>query len=120
MIFWTFLKLKRGQMLLERSSFSAAKLINQVLQILSPKAQDKGITLACFVNCNVPESLIGDGQRLRQVLQNLVDNAIKFSAGGCISVEMWLLESQQNKAQLCCTVHGSRNWDLRGGTTHII
>ncbi|GIU17366.1 hypothetical protein TUM4261_36890 [Shewanella sp. c952] len=99
-----FSKIEAGQMLLERSSFSAAKLVNQVLQILSPKAQDKGITLACFVNCNVPESLIGDGQRLRQVLQNLVDNAIKFSAGGCISVEMWLLESQQNKAQLCCTV----------------
>ncbi|MCL1095758.1 PAS domain S-box protein [Shewanella kaireitica] len=99
-----FSKIEAGQMLLEKSSFSAAKLVYQVLQILSPKAQDKGITLASFVNCNVPESLIGDGQRLRQVLHNLVDNAIKFSAGGCISVEMWLLESQQNKAQLYCTV----------------
>ncbi|ACJ28397.1 PAS domain protein [Shewanella piezotolerans WP3] len=99
-----FSKIEAGQMLLEKSSFSAAKLVTQVLQILSPKAQDKGITLASFVNCNVPESLIGDGQRLRQVLQNLVDNAIKFSSGGCIAVEMWLLESQQGKAQLCCTV----------------
>ncbi|MEZ9198450.1 PAS domain S-box protein [Shewanella sp. 10N.286.54.B9] len=99
-----FSKIEAGQMLLEKNSFSAAKLVNQVLQILSPKAQDKGITLASFVNCNVPESLIGDGQRLRQVLQNLVDNAIKFSAGGCISIEMWLLENQQNKAQLYCTV----------------
>ncbi|MCL1049529.1 PAS domain S-box protein [Shewanella abyssi] len=99
-----FSKIEAGQMLLEKSAFSAAKLVSQVLQILSPKAQDKGVTLASFVNCNVPESLIGDGQRLRQVLQNLVDNAIKFSSGGCVAVEMWLLESTSGKVQLCCTV----------------
>ncbi|WOT06354.1 PAS domain S-box protein [Shewanella youngdeokensis] len=99
-----FSKIEAGQMLLEKSSFSAAKLVSQVLQILSPKAQDKGISLASFVNCNVPESLLGDGQRLRQVVQNLVDNAIKFSSGGCVAVELWLVEAPSNKVQLCCTV----------------
>ncbi|PKG56607.1 PAS domain S-box protein [Shewanella sp. GutDb-MelDb] len=99
-----FSKIEAGQMLLEKSAFSAAKLVSQVLQILSPKAQDKGVTLASFVNSNIPESLIGDGQRLRQVLQNLVDNAIKFSSGGCVAVEMWLLEGTSSKVQLCCTV----------------
>ncbi|ABV86759.1 PAS domain S-box protein [Shewanella pealeana] len=97
-----FSKIEAGQIVLEESAFSPAKLATQVLQVLSPKAQDKGIALAIYVNRNVPESLIGDGQRLRQVLHNLVDNAIKFSFGGCVAIEMWLADVDE--ARLCCKI----------------
>ncbi|GIU51447.1 hypothetical protein TUM4438_41110 [Shewanella sairae] len=99
-----FSKIEAGQMVLEESAFSPAKLAAQVLQVLSAKAQDKGVVLAICINPNVPESLIGDGQRVRQVLHNLIDNAIKFSSGGCVAIEMWLPAAVSAEARLCCKV----------------
>ncbi|BAJ01486.1 sensory box histidine kinase/response regulator [Shewanella violacea DSS12] len=99
-----FSKIEAGQMVLENMSFSPAKMVAQVMQILAPKANEKGVNLATFINRNVPELVKGDAQRLRQVLHNLVDNAIKFSSGGCVSVEMWIPDSHHQEVQLHCAV----------------
>ncbi len=99
-----FSKIEAGQMLLENMAFSPAKMVAQVMQILAPKANEKGVNLATFINRNVPELVKGDAQRLRQVIHNLVDNAIKFSSGGCVSVEMWIPDSQHQEVELHCTV----------------
>ena len=99
-----FSKIEAGQMVLESMSFSPAKLVAQVMRILAPKAHEKGINLACFINRNVPDFVKGDAQRLRQVIHNLVDNAIKFSSGGCVSVEMWIPDSHHEEVQLYCAV----------------
>lgn len=99
-----FSKIEAGQMVLENTSFSPAKTVAQVMQILSPKAHEKGINLATFINRNVPDLVKGDAQRLRQVLHNLIDNAIKFSDGGCVSVEMWIPDSHHQEVQLFCAV----------------
>ncbi|WP_299810791.1 PAS domain S-box protein [uncultured Shewanella sp.] len=97
-----FSKIEAGQMVLEETAFSPAKLATQVLQVLSAKAQGKGVSLGLFVDRNVPEELIGDGKRLRQVLHNLVDNAIKFSFSGCVAIEMCLADPDE--ARLCCKI----------------
>lgn len=99
-----FSKIEAGQMKLESSCFSPEKLVSQVMQILVPKATEKGVNLATFINRNVPEMVKGDEQRLRQVLHNLIDNAIKFSDSGCVSVEMWIPDSHHQEVQLYCTV----------------
>ncbi|MGS0682946.1 PAS domain S-box protein [Shewanella sp. 125m-7] len=99
-----FSKIEAGQMVLEETVFSPSKLTSQILQVLSAKAQDKGIALASVINKNVPDTLLGDGQRLRQVLHNLIDNAIKFSFGGCVAIEMWLSEISIDEVRLCCKV----------------
>ncbi|MCJ8304210.1 PAS domain S-box protein [Shewanella sp.] len=99
-----FSKIEAGQMVLENMSFSPAKMVAQVMQILAPKANEKGVNLATFINRNVPDLVKGDAQRLRQVLHNLVDNAIKFSSGGCVSVEMWIPDSHHQEVQLHCAV----------------
>ncbi|WP_299791100.1 PAS domain S-box protein [uncultured Shewanella sp.] len=99
-----FSKIEAGQMRLESVSFSPAKLVAQVMRILAPKAHEKGVNLACFINRNVPEFVKGDAQRLRQVIHNLVDNAIKFSTAGCVSVEMWIPDSHHEEVQLYCAV----------------
>lgn len=99
-----FSKIEAGQMVLKSASFSPEKVISQVMQILAPKAMEKGVHLATFINRNVPDVVKGDEQRLRQVLHNLVDNAIKFSDSGCISVEMWIPNSHHQEVQLYCTV----------------
>ncbi|MBQ4888449.1 PAS domain S-box protein [Shewanella sp. MMG014] len=99
-----FSKIEAGQMVLEPKEFEPDELVAQVLQILSHKAHDKGVHLASYINRNVPQKLVGDAQRIRQVVQNLVDNAIKFSTEGCISVEVWIPNRDNDKVQLCCRV----------------
>ncbi|WP_025823283.1 PAS domain S-box protein [Shewanella marina] len=99
-----FSKIEAGQMELEVHEFEPDKLIDNVLQILAPKAQERGVTLASFVDINVPDTLMGDAQRLRQVIHNLIDNAIKFSHEGCVSIEIWLAEQQGEHIKLCCQV----------------
>jgi PAS domain S-box-containing protein len=99
-----FSKIEAGQMVLESHEFEPDKLVAQVLQILESKALDKGVHLASFINRNVPQLLVGDPQRLRQVIHNLVDNAIKFSNSGCITVEMWIPDSHKERVELCCAI----------------
>ncbi|WP_076411094.1 PAS domain S-box protein [Shewanella sp. UCD-KL12] len=99
-----FSKIEAGQMVLEHMAFSPAKVVAQVMQILAPKANEKGVNLATFINRNVPDLVKGDAQRLRQVIHNLVDNAIKFSSGGCVSVEIWIPDSQHSEVELHCAV----------------
>ncbi|MFS1422196.1 PAS domain S-box protein [Shewanella sp. 10N.286.48.B5] len=99
-----FSKIEAGQMQLEAKEFQPDKLVAQVLQILSHKAHDKGVHLGSVIDRDVPQILIGDAQRIRQVLQNLVDNAIKFSTDGCIAVEIEIINRDNGKVQLSCKV----------------
>ena len=97
-----FSKIEAGQMALIEGEFQPVAVVNQVLQVLSAKAQDKGLHLASFINRNVPSFLIGDEQKLRQVLHNLVDNAIKFSQSGCVSIEIWMPDQSAEPPILAC------------------
>lgn len=99
-----FSKIEAGQMVLESREFEPDKLVAQVLQILASKALEKGVHLASFINRNVPQTLVGDPQRLRQVIHNLVDNAIKFSSSGCITVEVWIPNNHKERIELCCAI----------------
>ena len=99
-----FSKIEAGQMVLETRSFEPDKLVAQVLQTLAPRAQEQGLHLASFVDRNVPQFLVGDDQRLRQVIHNLVDNAIKFSQKGCVSVSLWVKQDKSERVRLCCRV----------------
>ncbi|MBL7251090.1 PAS domain S-box protein [Alloalcanivorax marinus] len=99
-----FSKIEAGQMVLEARSFEPDKLVAQVLQTLAPRAQEQGLHLASFVDRNVPQFLVGDDQRLRQVIHNLVDNAIKFSQRGCVSVSLWVKQDQSERVRLHCRV----------------
>ncbi|MCH8990731.1 MAG: ATP-binding protein, partial [Acidobacteria bacterium] len=76
-------KLERGQI-----EFDFRSCVESAGDILAPKAHAKGLELAILVHPDVPECLVGDPGRLRQVLINLVGNAIKFTADGEVSVEV--------------------------------
>src|SRR5262249_45974834 len=88
-----FSKIEAGKLELDRDQFSLREALSDTLQSLTPSAHRKGLELLCRVRPNVPDSLLGDAGRLRQVLTNLVGNAIKFTEKGEVVVEVELLSS---------------------------
>ena len=81
-------KIEAGQMLLERQPFSLAQCIAEALSPLALTASDKSLRLDWRVAGSAPDVLIGDAARLRQVLINLVGNALKFTEAGEVRVEI--------------------------------
>jgi CheY-like chemotaxis protein/HPt (histidine-containing phosphotransfer) domain-containing protein len=82
-----FSKVEAGRLELESIPFSLAETLTDTLRILSGRAEHKGLELVCRVGSGVPERLVGDPARLRQIVLNLVSNAIKFSEHGAITVD---------------------------------
>jgi signal transduction histidine kinase/CheY-like chemotaxis protein len=81
-----FSKIEARKLQLESVDFSLRDLIGQSMQPLSPHADEKGLELAYHVLADVPDRLVGDPARLRQILVNLVGNAIKFTDRGEVVV----------------------------------
>ncbi len=81
-------KIEAGQMVLEQESFDLAELVRDTLEILRVRTTDKGLALTCRIAENLPKALVGDAQRLRQLLLNLVGNAIKFTQAGEVAVSV--------------------------------
>ncbi len=84
-------KLEAGKLVLEIIGFSPAHLLAQVEQTLRFKAAEKGLGLVTVLSPEVPPALLGDPYRLRQVLLNLADNALKFTQKGLVTVECLLV-----------------------------
>ncbi len=81
-------KLEAGRLELERTDFSVAELIAGVLELLDPPARKKGLGLRYEAEQDVPDYIRGDAGRLRQVLLNLVSNAVKFTDKGGVSISV--------------------------------
>ncbi len=74
-----FSKIEAGRLGLEKIAFSLSDVLEGVAETLMPSATQKQLTLSCFISPEIPDQLIGDPVRLRQVLFNLCGNAIKFT-----------------------------------------
>ncbi|MFT7663083.1 MAG: two-component system sensor histidine kinase/response regulator [Planctomycetota bacterium] len=83
-----FSKIEAGMMKLEIVDFCLRSLIEETCEMLAPKAQSAGIEILSMMHPNVPSRLQGDPTRLRQVLLNLLNNAIKFTSEGEVFVEV--------------------------------
>ena len=76
------------QLELERTGFSLSDLVEKVREVVAIRAHEKGLALVCEVAPTVPNGLIGDPTRLRQVLLNLLGNAIKFTESGEVALRV--------------------------------
>ncbi|MCA0457391.1 MAG: PAS domain S-box protein [Chloroflexi bacterium] len=85
-----FSKIEAGMMILERVEFVVMDVIERVVEFLNPQRQGKNVTIMSDVDPAIPFTLKGDPTRLRQILINLVGNAIKFTADGEIVVRVKL------------------------------
>ncbi len=83
-----FSKIEAGKMELDLAVFSLRATIGNTVRALAVRAHKKGVELICCVEPDVPDALVGDAVRLRQVLLNLVVNAIKFTDAGEVDVRV--------------------------------
>jgi two-component system sensor histidine kinase/response regulator len=81
-----FSKIEAGKLQLQVADFTLRTTLDQVIDTLAVKAQEKGIELTCTVEHDVPNQLRGDAKRLRQILLNLIGNAVKFTRTGSVRV----------------------------------
>ncbi len=99
-----FSKIEAGKLAIDVTAFDLRRLMEDVAEMLAPKAWEKGIELTCVVAADLPGSLECDPGRLRQVLTNLVGNAIKFTHVGEVSMEAHLLDQAKSSAHFRITV----------------
>jgi two-component system, sensor histidine kinase and response regulator len=86
-------KIEAGKLELEHRDFDLRFLMEDVVYLFSDEAHRKGLELSCHVPSGLPTALIGDPARLRQILTNLMGNAIKFTTSGEIAIRVGLVES---------------------------
>jgi signal transduction histidine kinase/ActR/RegA family two-component response regulator len=81
-----FSKIEAGKLDLESTPFDLQKCLEQALNLVAPKAKAKGLELRCTLGRDMPRRIVADPTRLRQILVNLLDNAVKFTARGHVAV----------------------------------
>src|SRR5690606_640083 len=79
-------KIESGQVTIEPTPFALEDAVHDTVNLWRSKAEDKGLTLRTRIDDALPRVVLGDGVRVRQILANLVNNAIKFTAEGEIGV----------------------------------
>jgi PAS domain S-box-containing protein len=88
-----FSKLEAGKVEIERLDFNLAHLVEEVCALLASRAHAKHLELNCFLPADLPRIWQGDASRLRQVLTNLIGNAIKFTEQGEVSIRVTKIDS---------------------------
>mmetsp|Transcript_13030 Transcript_13030/g.18203 ORF Transcript_13030/g.18203 Transcript_13030/m.18203 type:complete len:665 (+) Transcript_13030:1295-3289(+) len=83
-----FTKLEAGKMTIEKIPFDTNGVVEGSLAVIEPKAEDKGLVVDCHIAQDIPEKIVGDPNRLRQILLNLLQNATKFTNDGSISLSV--------------------------------
>jgi two-component system capsular synthesis sensor histidine kinase RcsC len=93
-------KIEAGQLVLELSEFCPATLTQEVVQGYAAAAQSKGLQLYACLDSQLPNRLIGDVSRLRQILNNLLNNAVKFTDSGRVVLRVKLLGREGERVYL--------------------
>jgi signal transduction histidine kinase/CheY-like chemotaxis protein len=95
-----FSKIEAGKMMLEEIPFNLSEEINLAVELFKKQAEDKGLNIITSIKPEVPKRIIGDPFRLRQVISNLISNAIKFTPEGEIQIGVSLMDKYQSSLSL--------------------
>lgn len=95
-----FSKIEAGQLTIESTEFSLQNVLEGSADVLATKAYEKSLSLMTFIDPVLPERVIGDPTRLRQILLNFLSNAVKFTAKGSVHLNATLVEKIDNKIRM--------------------
>ena len=95
-----FSKIEAHKLVLDRTSFALRRSVDELYRSLKARTAKKNLGFTCHITNDVPDSVIGDPLRLRQVLLNLLDNAIKFTSEGNIALKMFLVSKSETAARV--------------------
>ena len=99
-----FSKIESGKLKLHNTSFDPREMIKSITELLSSQAQQKRLLISSEISSDVPKLLLGDTGRIRQVLINLVGNAIKFTHQGNITIRIGAINLDSDNPQLTYSV----------------
>lgn len=83
-----FSKLEAGKIIIENIAFRPREIIEDITELLAKRSQAKGVEIISWTDINLPPALVGDPSRIRQILLNLVGNAVKFTEKGEVKLEV--------------------------------
>jgi len=95
-----FSKIEAGQLKMESINFSLDEALEQLINMLGMRIEEKGLKLLLDIDESVPRSLVGDPLRLKQILINLTSNALKFTTKGSIQIKIELIEQKAEQVKL--------------------
>ncbi|BDQ33636.1 ATP-binding protein [Pseudodesulfovibrio portus] len=93
-------KIEAGHMELENRWFSLNECMDKTCSIIHPKADQRGLALSCNISPEIPDRLMGDSNRLKQILINLLGNAIKFTESGSIDLSIETMQNRDGRVAL--------------------
>lgn len=99
-----FSKVESGKLQLETIGFDIGNVVEEVVSLMAERAATRSLELTCFIDSAVPSDLLGDPGRIRQVLLNLVGNAIKFTERGEVAVRVSLQHAAADQVVVRCEV----------------
>ncbi|HTV24594.1 MAG TPA: ATP-binding protein, partial [Polyangiaceae bacterium] len=100
-----FSKMEAGKYELTSVRFDPGLVLQEVAELMAPRAHQKGLELVCHRGGDVPRGVTGDPDRYRQILNNLLGNAVKFTEHGEVSVELSLEQRRETGVVLRTVVH---------------
>ena len=100
-----FSKIEASRLEIERHPFDLRETVGDACKVLALRAAEKGLELACEINADVPEFLLGDAARLRQVLLNILGNAVKFTDRGEVVLHVSVAHETADDVAVTFAVH---------------
>jgi len=100
-------KIEAGKMAIEILEYNLGDLLEEVADLMAPRAHQKGLQLSCLVAPDLPSPVVGDPHRLRQILTNLVGNAVKFTELGEVVIEARCLAIYFGSVEVLISVRDS-------------
>lgn len=97
-------KIESGKFSLEKIGFELPSMIRSIINVFKYQASEKGLALDLMLADSVPHHLQGDPLRLRQILTNLIGNAVKFTEKGQVSVRLQVVEQRSEQVTIRCEV----------------
>lgn len=121
-----FSKIEAGKMKIHRINFSIKQLIEQLKAILENTAHMKGLEFLVYLDSNIPEYLVGDSLRLKQILTNLIYNGIKFTEIGCVVLHVtmkkeivWDNKDKKEDRERCINLGNYNNGLIHSKTENV-